>query len=137
MIASGSEGIRDISQTDPEPTRQLRLRLKNMCILGISFYSAGFTVVLDDIIIGDRWEHLLEDLEGTPFSLVVLAPSLESIDQRDRNRDKRLIGTEWARHLNTELRTTMSDKGIWIESSGQSPEETVDQILRSLPKQIV
>ncbi|MEO6892476.1 MAG: zeta toxin family protein, partial [Ktedonobacteraceae bacterium] len=73
MIVSGGEWPGEPGEPGVEAKRQLRLRLKNMCLLGTSFFEAGFTVVLDDIILGDRWHHLQEDLRGVPFSLVVLA----------------------------------------------------------------
>ena len=57
MIVSGGAWVSQNSPDNPqgEVERQLRLRLKNMCLLGKSFFEAGFTVVLDDIILGDRW----------------------------------------------------------------------------------
>ena len=133
MIASGAEPIREPGVVTVEAARQLRLRLRNMCLLGISFREAGFTAVLDDIILGERWEHLQEDLAGVPFSLVVLAPRLDVVRQRDLGRAKWPLGEAWARYLDEVLRTTMAGEGIWIDSSDQTPEETVDQILARLP----
>lgn len=81
MLVSGSVGVQDQGdETYGDAAVQLRLRLKNMCLLGRSFFEAGFIIILDDIIIGDRWQHLQEDLEGVPFSLVVLAPFQESLN---------------------------------------------------------
>ncbi len=74
MIVSGGEWVSEPGEPTGEAAQQLRLRLRNMCLLGISFYKAGFTAVLDDIILGDRWQQLQAELEGVPFSLVVLAP---------------------------------------------------------------
>jgi hypothetical protein len=75
----------------------LRLRLKNLCLLGKSFHEAGFTAVLDDIILGDRWSELQDELRGVPFSLVGLAPLADVVvRQRDLNRAKQPLGAEWA-----------------------------------------
>ena len=116
-----------------EAAQQLRLRLKNMCLLGRSFFGAGFTVVLDDIIMGDRWSHLQEELFGLPFSLVVLAPHVDVVvQQRDLHRRKVPQGRTWATYLDHALRTTMAGIGLWIDTSEQMPEETVEQILRHL-----
>ena len=112
-----------------EAARQLRLRLRNMCLLGKSFYDHGFSVVLDDIIIGERWDHLQEDLQGYPFTLVVLAPSTTVVQDRDANRGKPPLGTQWAEYLDGELRKTMTGVGTWIDSSNQTPDKTVDAIL--------
>ena len=81
MIVSGGEWVQEPGEPHGEAARQLRLRLKHMCLLGHSFYKAGFTVVLDDIILGDRWQELQRELEGVPFTLVVLAPRPEVVQQ--------------------------------------------------------
>jgi chloramphenicol 3-O-phosphotransferase len=116
MIVSGGEWV-------------LRLRLRNMCLLGKSFYDHGFSVVLDDIIIGERWDHLREELQGYPFTLVVLAPSTAVVRDRDANRGKQPLGARWAEYLDAELRKTMAGVGMWIDSANQTPDETVDAIV--------
>jgi predicted kinase len=64
MIVSGGVWVGESGEPGGEAARQLRLRLRNMCLLGRSFYEAGFTAVLDDIIIGERWRELQDDLRG-------------------------------------------------------------------------
>ncbi|HZG69329.1 MAG TPA: hypothetical protein VEZ12_21530 [Herpetosiphonaceae bacterium] len=137
MIVSGGEWVTEIGEPSAEATRQLRLRLRNMCLLGFSFYEAGFTVILDDIILGDRWEHLQEDLRDVPFSLVVLAPSARVVaEDRDRRRAKSPLGEAWTTYLDQNLRATMCDVGFWLDTSEQTPHETVARILQHLlPKQ--
>src|SRR5579859_644590 len=134
MIVTGGKWVGQERPGEPhgEAERQLRLRLKNMCLLARSFFEAGFTVVLDDIIIGDRWQHLQEDLHDLPFSLVVLAPYVNIVQQRDMERTKRTQGSAWAHYLDHELRSTMHGIGLWIDNTSQTPEETVDQIIQQL-----
>jgi predicted kinase len=133
MVVSGEEWVNHPGVPTGEAANQLRLRLKNMCLLGRSFFEEGFSVVLDDIIIGDRWQELRNELHGLPFSLVVLAPSVEVVTRhRDQNRPKVPQGGEWAAYLDKELRTTMAGLGLWIDSSAQTPLETVEQILVNL-----
>jgi chloramphenicol 3-O-phosphotransferase len=104
-----------------------------MCLLGRSFYEAGFTVVLDDIIIGERWRELQDDLRGLPVTLVVLAPSPEVVTRvRDTRRAKAPQGAAWAAYLDRELRATLAEIGVWVDSSHQTPEETVAAILAGL-----
>jgi hypothetical protein len=93
MIISGGEWVSEPGESSGEAQRQLRLRLKHLCLLGKSFFEVGFTVVLDDIILGDRWQHLLEDLHGLPFSLIVLAPCVDAVQHRDLNRPKKTQGS--------------------------------------------
>ena len=43
--------------------------------------------MIDEIIIGERYDHLVEDLAGLPFDLVVLAPRAEVVwKERDASR---------------------------------------------------
>lgn len=133
MIVAGGVWVSERGEPTGEAARQLRLRLKHMCLLATSFFEAGFTVVLDDIIMGDRWQELQEDLQGYPFSLVVLAPRAEVVaQQRDTSRDKAPFGPAWAEYLDDSLRTTMAGIGLWVDSSEQTPEETVEVIRVSL-----
>jgi predicted kinase len=137
MIVSGGVWVGQSGELPGDPRgeaeKQLHLRLKHMCMLGRSFYDAGFSVVLDDIIIGLRWQHLQQELQGLPFSLVVLAPHVDVvIQQRELHRPKEPRGRIWAEYLDHELRTTMADVGFWIDTSEQTPEETVEQIVRKL-----
>lgn len=138
MIVSGGVWVGQRGEPEGEAAEQLRLRLKHMCLLGRSFFDAGFTVVLDDIILGERWQHLQEELHGLPFSLVVLAPHVDVVvRQRDVNRTKEPQGHAWAEYLDHILRTTMANTGLWIDSSEQKPEETVEQILQHLQPELL
>jgi hypothetical protein len=133
MIVSGGEWVTKPGVMGEEAERQLRLRLRNACLLAKSFFEAGFTVVIDDILIGERWEHLKPDLEGLPFELIVLAPSPKAIaEERDADRGKRVLGEKWARYLDGALRATMTGIGIWVDNSDQTPEETVDEVIQRL-----
>lgn len=133
MIVSGGIWVSQPGEPEGEAAQQLDLRLKNLCLLGRSFFEAGFTVVLDDILMGERWQQLQEMLHDLPFSLVVLAPQVEVVaSQRDRNRAKAPQGHAWATYLDHALRSTMAGAGFWIDTSEQTPEETVALILQHL-----
>lgn len=133
MIVSGGVWASQPGEPQGEVAQQLDLRLKHLCLLGRSFCEAGFTVVLDDLIIGERWVQLQEALQDLPCSLVVLAPRVEVVVScRDRNRAKAPQGQAWAIYLDRVLRSTMANVGIWIDTSEQTPEETVALILRYL-----
>jgi chloramphenicol 3-O-phosphotransferase len=133
MIVAGRVLPEEPDVMPPEAALQLRLRLHNACLLARSFHEAGFSVVIDEIIIGERYDHLKEELEGLPLDLIVLAPRPEVVaKQRDPGRSKRVLGEEWALYLDRELRATMAGIGIWIDNSDQTPTETVEQIAREL-----
>lgn len=133
LIVSGSEGVREPGDPTGEAARQYHLRLKHMCLIGRSFAEAGFTAVLDDIVAGEAWPLVHEHLRGVPFALIILAPRVEVVvRQRDRTRAKRPLGEAWARYLDHVFRETMRDVGHWIDTSEQTPAETVDAILQWL-----
>ena len=111
-----------------EAARQLRLRLKHACLLGASFVDVGITAVIDDIVIGDRVDHLLAELAGRGFVFVTLTPRPEVVRARETGRGTRLWEQwEW---LDDVVRNGTPRLGLWIDNSDQMPEETVDEILR-------
>jgi len=133
MIVSGGEWVTEAGVIGEEAGRQLRLRLHNACLLAKSFLEAGFTPVIDDIIMGERFDQLKPELAGVSFELIVLAPSPDLVAaKRDTGRGKPLLGKKWARYLDDALRETMAGEGIWIDSSCQTPEETVEEIVATL-----
>lgn len=128
MIVSG--GVWPEGRTmSEEAALQLRLRLRHMCLLGRSFAEAGFTAVLDDIVIGERAAHLREELAGTAFTLVMLTPSLEAVKEREAGRGTQLWEA-WA-WMDEEARAT-GGVDVWVDSSGLTVEKTLDEISRTL-----
>jgi chloramphenicol 3-O-phosphotransferase len=129
MIVSGGEW------PTPPPTgealRQISLRYQNGAMLARSFYDAGFTVAIDDVVLGEMAPEYRRYLEGLPTYLVVLAPRVDVVAARDAGRDKNVFDA-WG-YLDTVLRETMRDAGIWIDSSEMTVEETVDEIVRRVP----
>jgi chloramphenicol 3-O-phosphotransferase len=116
------------NEPEGETAAQLRLRLRNMCLLGRSFYAAGFTAVLDDIVVGSRIDHVREDLHGLDFMFVMLAPSMETVRERERQRGTSLWHEwEW---LTESVLASPREPGLWLDTSRQSAVETVDEIMR-------
>jgi len=137
MIVSGGAWVTDgggPGAPSVEAARQLRLRLHNACLLARSFRDSGFAAVIDDIVLGQRFNDLKEELNGVPFRLVVLAPEVNTVVERDANRPKS-VGPEWADFLDRILRETMTGIGMWVNSTGQTPEQTVNEIVRRLPEE--
>ncbi len=117
-----------------EQDRQLLLRARNAARLCDSFFAAGFTPVLDDVVVHRlQLDHYLEQIRSRPLMLVVLAPRPEVVLERDaaRERHKRGLAPEWD-FLEAALRTDLDGAGLWIDSSDLSPAETVDAILAAV-----
>jgi predicted kinase len=118
-----------------EAELQLWLRLKNACLLAESFVEQGISAVIDDIVIGERVDHLLAMLAGRSFRFVMLTPRLEVVREREAGRGTQLWEQwEW---LDTEVRTRTQRLGLWLDNSEQTPAETVDEILRRADEALV
>ena len=133
MIVSGGEWPVPSETTintdlEGEAARQLRLRLHNMCLLARSFFDACFTVVLDDIVIESRIDDLREHLAEMDFMFVMLAPNMETVRERERQRGTALW-REWE-WLTEQVLDAAPGIGLWLDSSDQSADETVDEIMR-------
>ena len=68
FIVSG--GLWPDGEPTSEATRQLRLRGRNVALLADSFFEAGFTPVIDDVVIGSRLDELRSDLRARPLFFV-------------------------------------------------------------------
>ena len=110
-----------------EAGEQLRLRQRNLFLLGRSFQDAGFTVVLEDILIGPQLEEVLDDLRDRPFYFVMLRPSLAAVRDRERGRGTQLY-EEWEWLDDTIEHTPRL--GLWLDTTQQTAGETVDEIMR-------
>jgi chloramphenicol 3-O-phosphotransferase len=82
--------------------------------------------VIDDIVVGTRFADLLEDLDGTPFHFVMLRPRVDVLSVRERVRGS--DDWETRRHIEAGIEFTPR-AGLWLDTSGQTAEETVQEIL--------
>jgi chloramphenicol 3-O-phosphotransferase len=127
MVVSGAAPLEPALSAEAE--RQLRLRARASSRLADSYFEAGFTVVIAEILVG-RLDHFLTDIKGSPLLLVNLAPSLDTVKRRNEERPNKNVFEPWSPILDREMRETMSGIGLWLDNSNQSPDETVDEILR-------
>jgi chloramphenicol 3-O-phosphotransferase len=112
-----------------EAMRQLRLRGRNVALLADSFFDAGFTPVVDDVVIGTRLADLASDLRSRPLLFVMLVPSLEVVRARNRQRPSKDVFEAW-RHLDRVAREETPRVGLWLDTSDQRPEESAEAVLR-------
>jgi hypothetical protein len=124
------KGRADMTPTpSDEAVRQLRLRYRLAAATADTYAGAGFTVVLQDIVLGSDLPGMVELIRARPVHVVVLAPAPAVAALRDGQRHKRAYGSSWtADQLDAELRATPR-LGLWIDNSAQTPAETVDAIL--------
>ena len=111
-----------------EAMRQLRLRGRNVALLANSFFEAGFTPVVDDVVVGTRLDELRSDIRSRPLLFVLLVPTLDVVRQRNRERSDKDVFAAW-QHLDAITRETTPRIGLWLDTSEQTPEESAAEVL--------
>ncbi|GAA4679050.1 AAA family ATPase [Phytohabitans rumicis] len=114
---------------EDEARRQLDLRYRLAAHAADEYFKAGFTVVVQDVILGPDLPRVIGMIHSRPLLVVVLAPRAEAIAARERARSKTGYGEWTVEQLDAGLRETTPRIGLWLDTSEQSPEETVDEIL--------
>jgi chloramphenicol 3-O-phosphotransferase len=123
-------GRRDMTpDEDPEALEQLRLRYLLGAEAADAYFDAGFTVVLEDVIVGQLLLESVARVESRPLHVVVLLPSLEVLAAREAAREESGY-THWSiEQLHDGFVNGTPRLGLWLDNSHQSADETVDEIL--------
>jgi chloramphenicol 3-O-phosphotransferase len=128
MIVTGREEM--TTDASEEARRQLHLRHLIASRVTDAYFEAGFSVVMQDVIIGPALAECAGAILARPLYVVVLCPSVESIEAREADRAKKAYrdGFHPIEALDAFLRTETPRIGLWLDSSELSVEETVDEI---------
>ena len=134
MVVAGRVDMAD--PPSDQARQQLALRYHHGAMLARSFVGAGFVAVHADNIYGPDVTDYLAAIEG-PKSLIVLRPSPDAVAQRERARgtDAYVPWLTDGRSLIEaisqfdEWLSSSPAVGLWVDSSGLTPEQTVDQIV--------
>lgn len=120
-----------------EAMRQLRLRGRNVALLADSFFEAGFTPIVDDVVIASRLAELKADLRSRPLLFVLLVPCLDVVRKRNRERPQKDVFETW-RHLDAIARAETPRVGLWLDTSDQTAEESATEMLnRAWPEAVI
>ncbi|MEV6285200.1 AAA family ATPase [Kribbella sp. NPDC051770] len=122
MIVSGQAPAD--AEHGEEAQKQLKLRYRLACQAADGYAQAGFTVVLQDVVVGELLREFLENIQSRPRYLVVLTPRPDVISDR--------LGGLSVDELDYELHAFSPRRGLWLDNSDLSPNETVDAILGRL-----
>jgi cytidylate kinase len=130
MVRSGRADMTPNPSDDA--LRQLELRYRIAADVTDRYFSAGFSVVVQDVVLGPALTRYVELIRSRPLLVVVLAPSVEVVERREAGRDKTAYaaGRHTIADLDDALRSETPRIGLWLDSSPQSPEETVEAIVR-------
>ncbi len=119
----------------PEARRLLDLRYRLSAQTADEYCAAGFTAVVQDNIFGEDVTRWLAQIRSRPRYLVVLRPRAQVVAERDAQRQARsgklayrpggftIEGLDALLDLTPRL-------GLWLDTSRQTPRDTVREILR-------
>jgi GrpB-like predicted nucleotidyltransferase (UPF0157 family)/chloramphenicol 3-O-phosphotransferase len=116
-----------------EAVEQLRLRYRLAAAAADAYCEAGFTVALEDVVAGDLLGEYRTMIRGRPCHVIVLMPSLEAIAAREAERQKKGYSGWTIEELYEGFAATTPRVGLWLDTSDQTAEETVDEILANTP----
>ncbi|HKT05505.1 MAG TPA: AAA family ATPase [Rugosimonospora sp.] len=121
------------AEMTPEPsdeaTQQLRLRYQLAAQVSDAYFEAGFTVITQDVILGEQLAEMTALIRSHPLLVIVLAPQTATIAARENARGKTAYGTWAINQLDVVLKHQTPRIGLWLDTTHQSPTETVDEIL--------
>ncbi len=127
MIVSGRAEM--VPAADEEAIAQLHLRYDLAALVADGYAENGFTAVYQDIVMGSDLLRAPERIRSRPLFVVVLAPRPDVVLHRAEARTKGSGYSEWTVvTLDTLLRETPRI-GLWLDTSDQTPQETVDEIV--------
>lgn len=128
MIAAGRE------EMTPNPTdealKQLNLRYKLAAVAADEYFEAGFNVVVQDNIIGGMLQDFIKMVHNRPLYVIALCPRPEVVAEREAKRPKKGYGDWGVNDFDNLFRSETPKIGLWLDTSEQTPEETVDEILK-------
>jgi chloramphenicol 3-O-phosphotransferase len=126
----------------PEAVRQLQLRYDASALIAQHYADAGFDFVCSDNVFEGDVERWFDRLHGVEPYLVMLTPSVEVVVQRELARGSNAY-RDWqgssdgladaVRAFQTYVDNTPR-RGLWLDTTDQTPEQSVEAILADLPK---
>jgi predicted kinase len=134
-VVAGREEM--TSKPSDEAFVQLRLRYELAASVADRYVAAGFTTVLQDIVIGPLLDEVLAMIKTRPLALVVLAPTADEVARRELGRAKTGYTSITPADLDAVLRTQTSRRGLWLDSTSMTATETVNEILRRFDEALI
>lgn len=129
MVVAGRQEM--TSAPSGEAWRQLRLRYRLGAATADTYHEAGFSVVVQDVVLGPALADYVGAIRSRPLVVVALTPHAEVVAQRERARGKLAYrdGVDSVHDLDIALRHGTPRLGLWLDTSAQSPDATVDEIV--------
>jgi cytidylate kinase len=116
---------------------ELRLRYRLSAMVTEEYARAGYTVVVQDVILGADLATYVGMITHRPLSVVVLAPRPEVVARREATRPKKGYIDWTVEALDASLRKETPRLGLWLDTSDQTPEQTVTRSWLAFPRAIL
>jgi chloramphenicol 3-O-phosphotransferase len=130
MIVSGREDF--LPGPTPEAVAQLHLRHRLTATVADLYADDGWTAVVQDVVLGPELDDYLARFRTRPLHLVVLAPDRAAVAAREAGRAKSGYGSWTIEDLDHALRAETPRRGLWLDTSTQTPDQTATAILAAL-----
>ena len=127
MLVSGRADVAPDAAEEAEA--QLRLRYRLSAMVADEYAAHGWTAVVQDVILGDHLTSYVDAVRTRPRYVVVLAPSPDALRAREEQRPKTGYGAWTVEDLDRGLREGTPRIGLWLDTTEQTPDETVRAIL--------
>lgn len=127
MVINGRADM--TAEPSPEAIRQLRLRYRLTAATCDAYFREEFTVIAQDVILGEYLAEMVGMIQQRPLLVVVLAPQPRAVAAREFARAKDSYNKWTVELLDYGLRHDTPRLGLWLDTSEQTPEETVTEIL--------
>ncbi|SDD70998.1 AAA domain-containing protein [Paenibacillus sp. UNCCL117] len=128
MVIHNRKEVHPDAQEDQ--LNQLRLRYRLTAQAADTYYEHGFTVIMQDVVVGPLLHDFVANVRSRPLYVVVLCPNAETVEQREAERPKKGYGIWTVAALDQVLKQDTPRIGMWLDSSALTAEETVDEILK-------
>lgn len=128
VVVSGH--VWPLGEPADEAARQATLCHENLCALATNLMNAGFTPVVD-VVVPDRKElDVFRSALGDRLRLVVLDPGTDVCVSRNAARApvEQFFFDGYA-GLHATMQTGFGDLGWWLDTSGTTADETVEDLL--------
>jgi len=130
LIVSGRADPQEASDAQAD---QYRLSVQATCALARAFAEGGCDVAIDDVFEPDAFERYWRpQLDGLPWKLIVILPSLDETLARSARREKRVR----EEHTQTQHeRCAAWDAGVRIDTTGLDLDRSLALVLDRLAAQ--
>jgi chloramphenicol 3-O-phosphotransferase len=126
-IVAGREEV--TPEAGAEALAQLRLRYRLTALAAHEYVRFGFTVAIEDVVAGPMLSEFVRLVDYRPLHVVVLLPSEEVIARREAARATVGYGRWTVPDLYRLFVDETERVGLWLDTSEQTPKETVSEIL--------